>query len=385
MIIRPSSLAKFLRCEYLWHTREVMGVVTPERHDARFRGTLFHAMMEQAIRIYAEQDFVFAYEGGQGEEMTRWVCGELYRDRGVMADEVLAREVLESVRYHVPRLDLPSWEVLRTRDGRPCIELELTAPYGDDGQHTIAHRIDLAVRKRESGRAYHVDFKSSADNIQRPNSTDRDYQLLFARYLLREHGVDVDGSLLLHMRSKAPTPPEVVYKGKKNERLSTSKDQACDWPTYEAAVRARGEDPHSEVYAGMHEALKSNVFAKWQPDVSTPTAERLMWAQLDRVLDRMHALASGDTPVRNFGYACRPSPKSSGCDYNTWCSAGMHDPSGHDVSQVGMHYQLTDSSPLVQIRRANADKSADPGAPFVAFAARNGSPNHEPLSPFVPK
>lgn len=385
MIIRPSSLAKFLRCEYAWHTREVMGVVTPDRNDARFRGTLFHSMMEQALRVYAEQDIVFAYEGEQGEEMTRWVCAELYRDRGVMADEVLAREVLEAVRYHVPRLDLPSWEILRTRDGRPCIELELTAPYGDDGQHMIAHRIDLAMRKRASRRAYHIDFKSSADNIQRPNWTDRDYQLLFARFLLREHGVDVDGSLLLHMRSKAPTPPEVVYKGKKNERLSTSKDQACDWATYEAAVRARGEDPSAETYQGMREALNANVFAKWQPDVSTPTAERLMWAQLDRVLDRMHALASGDTPVRSFGYTCRPSPKSSGCDLNTWCSAGMHDPSGHDVAQVGMHYQLTESSPLVPIRLANSGKLPNTDAAFTTFAVRNGSPKHEPLTPFVPE
>ena len=50
-----------------------------------------------------------------------------------------------------------------------------------------------------------------------------------------------------------------------------------------------------------------------------------------------------------------------------------------------MHYQLLDSSPLVPIRKANASRLPDTDAAYVAFAARNGSPNHEPLSPFVPR
>jgi len=394
MLTRPSSLTKFLRCEYLWHTIQVLGVVTPETAGARSRGSFFHALLEVALKHYAEHGWVFAYDGADGENMVRAVAAEQYRERGVAVDEIEARQCLAAIRYHIPLLDLPSWEVVRLPDGRPCVEIELVAEGWPSEEHSIAHRLDLVMRKRSTGLVWHIDFKSTRENIVKPNSIDRDYQLLFARRLLRQHGVNVDGSLLLYLRSQAPTPPAVVYAGKKNEGLSTSADQPCTWEIYKAAIEARGEDPSELRYAGnpeaksegarlsMREKLAHNVFAKWVPDTTSPAGERAMEHQLVRSLDRMQQLALGlASPTRNLGYACRPSPRSHGCEYNTWCSAGLDKPDGYDTTQLGLMYRALPTSPLYQIKLS---PPANPNASFVEWARKHGSPDHGATQEFKP-
>jgi hypothetical protein len=381
MKIRPSSLSNFLRCEYLWHTRHVLGVERQEIADARSRGTFFHSLMEMALRHYAETNHVFAYEGEAGENMARYIAAEQYRERGVPVDEIEARECLAAVRFHIPLLDLPAWEVIRI-DGQPCVEIELSVTDWPSEGHTVSHRLDLVMRHRATGRIWHIDFKSSKDNITRPNWTDRDYQLLIARELLRRHGVTVDGSLLLYLRSQPPTPPPVVNVGKKNEGLSLSAAQPCDWPTYEAAVLARGDDPSAEPYAAMRNKLADHVFRKWVPDVTTPAGERALVEQLVRVLDRMNATEQGrSVPTRNLVHTCKPGKRGKGCEYNEWCSAGLSERSGHDLAQLGEVYRLGDSSPLIPVATL---RRPDPSAAFVAFARSRGSIDHEPMQEFKP-
>jgi hypothetical protein len=380
MKVRPSSLSNFLRCEYAWHTRHVLGVERQETADARSRGTFFHSLLEMAVRHYAETGNVFAYEGQAGEDMARAIAAEQYRERGVPVDEIEARECLAAIRYHVPLLDLPAWEVMQI-NGQPCVEIELTVSDWPSEGHVVSHRLDLVLRHRATGRIWHIDFKSSKDNITRPNWTDRDYQLLIARELLRRHGIHVDGSFLLYLRSQAPTPPPVVYAGKKNERLSSAADQPCDWQTYEAAVLARGEDPASETYAPMRDKLASNVFRKWVPDVTTAAGERALVEQLGRILERMDTLEQGrDVPIRNLVYSCKPGKSGRGCEYNDWCSAGLDKPEGYDLVQLGAQYRLSDTSPLPKPTL----QRPDPHAAFVAFARLRGSPEHEAMQEFKP-
>ncbi len=393
MLTHPSSLTSFLRCEHAWHTRNVLGVEAVEFAGVRSRGSFFHALLEVSLRHYADTGEVFSYEGKAGEDMTRAIAAEQYEKRGVRVDEIEARECLAAARYQVKQLDLPAWEIMRLPDGRPCIEVELREDNWPAEQHSITHTLDLCIRKRATGFVWHVDFKTSKDNIVRPNYIDRDYQLLFARRLLRQQGIPVDGSLLLYVRSQAPTPPPVVNVGKKNEGLSTSADQLCDWATYEAALLERGEDPNDPRYAGnpdakseagrlsMRDKLAGNCFAKWVPDTTTPAAEQAMIEQLVRSMDRMDALASDlDTPTRSLGYACRPGKRSSGCDYDAWCSAGIDKSEGYDVAQLGLRYRAEQGSRLYGITRP----TPDPHARYLDFARRFGDPHHEPLQAFKP-
>jgi hypothetical protein len=384
MLIRPSALSSFMRCEYLWWTRHVLGVTAVERAGARSRGSLFHKLLEITLQHYAETGVVFAYEGTTGEQMVAAACGELNRERGVVTPEDAARQCLAAIRYHVIALDLPSWEIVRLPDGRACLEIELEEKGWPTDADGIAHRLDLCMRNKATGKVWHIDFKTSKDNIARPHCIDRDYQLFFARRLLRTHGVHVDGSMLLYLRSQAPTPPPVVNVGKKNEGLSTAADQPCTWSIYEQALREGGYDASEPKYAAMREKLADNVFAKWVPDISDAQTERAMEAQLVAIAERMRVIeAEQSVPMRSFIHACRGGHGSHPCDFDAWCSAGMHTREGYDVRLLGARYVADHGSRLVGLGRALTNTTPEHDA-YVQWCRKHGSPDHQPLQEFKP-
>jgi hypothetical protein len=145
------------------------------------------------------------------------------------------------------------WEVLGTE-----VTFDAVWPDSEDGLDIYRCRVDMLV-DTPYGR-FIVDHKTHK-NL--PSLTFRLLDAASPLYIwaARENGHDVEGFTWNYIRVKAPTRPEMVYVGKKNERLSTRAIDT-DWPTYARAIKDYGLDHTAEPYASKLRQLKAQ---RWNP------------------------------------------------------------------------------------------------------------------------
>lgn len=202
------------------------------------------------------------------------------------------------------------WEVLGTE-----VTFDAVWPDSEDGLDIYRCRVDMLVRDQFG--LLIVDHKTHK-NI--PSLTFRLLDAASPLYIwaARENGHDVRGFLWNYIRVKAPSSPEMVYVGKKNERLSTRVIDT-DWPTYARAIKGYGLDHTAEPYRTKLRQLKAVRWQEGMPQTS-PFFRRDILEKDDEMIartvatamktrDRMHA------DYDDYDIVERVSSRS--CD---WCS-----------------------------------------------------------------
>lgn len=385
--LNPTRLRRFLTCEHDWYCYAVLGIEsrTARVGKGRDRGKAMHGLLEYAIKTYASTDVVFDFSGAEGYAAAEQVFQNLYDREAVSLSEEDSHSLLAAIRYHVPLLNLTQWEVLEI-SGRPAVEIELFAPIPGNTAVELQAVIDVVFRHRVTGQIWLIDWKTTynaIDTAELPPRLEHNYQLAIERMILAHHGIVVDISAMVHLRSVAPQPPEITPSRRKVTRNKAN--LACDWDTYRQAIIANGEDPNTDDVQAVREHLLTSTFARWRTDITDVTGQANMRVQVEAAAARMAQLAAGEVaPIRNLrdtnGKAFRGC---DGCDYAKWCSAGMRTVTvGHDLSLLGVEYRARKNSPLINHDLSQA-KPFDPSDAYVRFAAERGQ-TLEPHQEFRP-
>jgi hypothetical protein len=385
--LNPTRLRRFLTCEHEWYCYAVLGIEsrTARVGKGRDRGKATHALLEYALKSYACTGMVFDFSGDEGYSVAEQIFQDLYDREAVQLSEEDAHSLLAAMRYHVPRLNLTQWEVLEI-DGRPAVEIELFAPIPDNSAVELQAIIDVVFRHRVTGQIWLIDWKTTynaIDTAELPPRLEHNYQLAIERMILAHHGIIVDISAMVHLRSVAPQPPEIMPSRRRVTRNKAS--LACDWDTYRQAIVDNGEDPNADDVQAVREHLLTATFARWRTDITDAQSQFNMQVQVAAAAFRMSQLASGEAlPIRNLrdtnGNAFRGCET---CDYAKWCSAGMRTERGdHDYSLLGVEYRARKNSPLLNYDTSQA-KPFDPSDAYVRFAAERGQ-TLEPHQEFRP-
>lgn len=186
---------------------------------------------------------------------------------------------------------------------------------------------DLIVRDRETGEHEAWDHKSTG-RIPRSDSHLLDMQLvLYAAGLELSIDLKIDQLVWNYLRTKEPTVPKIVNKGKSNESLSRAAIDS-DQETYLAAIEANGLNPAD--YAPILNGLKDTRKAVFYPRHRLPflaEAEAVVLRDFIRTAHDIEKARSNPNfiPVRNVGRDC------DWCDYNKLCRAVL---SGGDEEPV---------------------------------------------------
>lgn len=113
-------------------------------------------------------------------------------------------------------------------------------------------RIDLVVQD-DNGEVWIVDYKTTK-SFGDTAYLERDSQISsYAYALIEAMGIEVAGVVFIQLKKTVPHPPALVYKGKKNERLSTAKDQCTTVDMFMEAIHQHGYNPadYEEVLAAL--------------------------------------------------------------------------------------------------------------------------------------
>lgn len=383
--LNPTRLRRFLTCEYDWYCYAVLGIEQRATRGGagRDRGKAMHALLEHAIREYANTGHVFDFAGPSGHAAAEAVFQDLFDEEGTAISEYDAQSLLAAVRYHVPLLNLSQWEVMEV-NGTHAIEIELRAPSGVDGVELQAI-IDVVFRHRVTGEVWLIDWKTTylaIDVGNLPPHCANNYQLEIGRQVLAHHGVKVDVAALVHIRSIAPQPPEITASRRKVTRNKAL--ISCDWATYRQAIVDNGEDPNADDVLAVQEYLSTATFVRWRVDITDDAGQANLGKQITAAAERMAAINNGALALRNLrdtngkGYrGCTT------CDYFKWCTAGMRTATGGDadLSLLGIDYKTRPGSPL-KVVYSDA-KPYDPDAAYLRFAAERGQ-SLEPYEEFRP-
>jgi len=362
--LNPSGLRRWFRCKYEWYAHAVLGIRSAQRLPSphRDRGKAFHALLEFAWRHYAKTGKVFNFAGQEGYDYAEAIFERVYQDDGTVIDEATCYELLEAIRWHVPRLKMHEWEVL-------LIEAGLRAPLIEGVE--LQAIVDIVLRHKTTGKVWLVDWKTTEASI----STTADfpylrnnYQLLICRTVLAHHGIKVDNSALVRLRSRAPTPPEITPSRKK---VSVNKAKlACDWETFRQALIDNDEDPNSESAQAVRMHLAETTFERWYVDVTDARTAETLRKDLQRIAGDMLALQAGDkAPTRTLLQA-PPRSGCNRCDTKLWCFEELK-LGQHPKSLLGVYYSTTDGSPFAG-QESQLTVVPDPHHAYITWAAQNG-------------
>jgi hypothetical protein len=329
---------------------------------------------------------------------------QVFQDDGTDVDEETGEQLLAAANYHIRKLDLPAWEIVKLPGeviyqgddglvvlaaGTPLIEVDLRAPLIgfrgvplDDVE--LQAKVDVVMRHRATGKIWLIDWKSTAlaiDTLIVPPFLEHDYQLLIARIVLAHNGIDIDVAALCHLRSQAPEPPPLAYAGKKNQRTSYDTGKLlCDWETYRATLVERGEDPSNPAALKVKEGLARQVFVRWQHDISGDVARMATLAEVTRAAIRMREITRGETqPIRRLKQV--PRSGCTRCDYEKWCRAALRNGGVPDLSLLGTDYLANDNSRLAG--QEQYGPQFNPSKAYVDYAAQHGRTleSHQEFTP----
>lgn len=279
-ITTHSMLKAYLRCpkqaQYKYAERLKQRSLTARDKPLK-RGTWVHELLEL---YYKGEDW-----RARHEELTR-KFNALFDDEkdelGDLPNECMA--LMRSYLWHYgANADDPyhGWKILNTE-----VTFECPWPDSEDGLDVYRCRLDVLARDRYG--LLIIDHKTHA---RIPDHTTRTLDAASPLYIwaARENGYDVRGFLWNYIRTKVPTKPQMVYVGKKNERLSTAAIDT-DFPTYARALKEYGLNIRDEPYLTKARWLKSQRWREGYPQTS-PFFSREMLEKDDDMIARTVAKA----------------------------------------------------------------------------------------------
>lgn len=235
-----SQIATWMSCPHQWFLQYPMGMRPPMRPGSPMNiGDLVHV----GIAHYWETGTQVAAHAAIRDRL-----GDLYVQ--IPAD-ILSHGVhdgFEEIEANAQRLvDMVidyatrnKWEPVIVDGIDLLIEKELRHVVFDRERflyYNVAGHLDAVIYEGTTGRRWVVDYKTrgtfSPTDYEQTNLQNAIYL-----WLLKNDGIEVDGSLTLEIKNKPPAQPKVNKDG------SISRSAvATDWATYKAVVESQGLDP----------------------------------------------------------------------------------------------------------------------------------------------
>lgn len=314
-----SQILDYLNCGYRWDLGYRRGISSAGVSEAMDMGSAVHRGFKGAIASYVKRGAKWTLKDGAKAitaEVEAWAAEEAKR-RGKhlmveheMQIRAIADEAPVIARRGVEHFELPKWEVA-TLNGKPIFEMELMVPLPPwKGFRTIP---DLVARERGTKPWYMIDWKSRG-SFESDDAEEINLQFSTMQRVLhiRAKNINIVGSLLWQLRSQAPRLPQQNKDGKMSRAYL-----ACDWPTYEAALKAAKLNPADYIEEMKPKLEKYEWFKTLRQHRSLEECEAI-WDQI--VVPVSARMAQDPQTIRRFvhqPFGC------SGCWARNFCLAEL--------------------------------------------------------------
>lgn len=205
-------------------------------------------------------------------------------------------------------------------------------------------KIDLVTRDRVDGTVDLWEHKSTKDV---PPTSLRLFDLQTTLYdkVLRELNLaEPDRVTWNYIRTKEPTVPELVYKGKANEGISRAKGIDTTWKVYLDAILAHGKNPDD--YEDMRDLLAdkehSTFFPRYEHYILSdlPMRDYITTGE-NLIRTRKRWRAGLAKPVRAYARDC------DWCEFKDLCKAAMVGADEADV--IRQRFYVSKPQPKIEV------------------------------------
>lgn len=348
-----SRAATYLMCPKMHDFRYVQKLLPIRDNPYLTRGQLIHIGLENATKAHYQQyrgvDVIHAADAAildkHKEQLNEPLLAALIDENPDIEDEFV--QLMQLCQNIVKRvilahgLDGDRWETIEYK-GEPLIEYDFEVMF--DGL-AIHHKIDWVVYDNETKLVYEADFKTRKQFLKHE---DDEYNAQHPMYMhaLREHGIDVDGSMTWQIKAAEPKKPVMNKTVKKGVRSMSRTAIATDWKTYHAALIEEGLDPND--YLAMRDKLSS--FEQLDQTLRTNEECANIWSEYALLLSLLRDITQGavflPTPRALNPRTCK------GCEYADLC---MEQVRGHDIPES--EYKLFGLSTRKQREEMRAKKN----------------------------
>lgn len=323
-----SQMSTFLTCRRRWLYQYVFGIrprmrAAPlEIGDAVHRGiasffmfgSAQHGLDEWARQLY--RAIPLDHETLMSDAQKMYDTAVLVTDRALKG--------LEALGFHI---------AIDPSTGVPIVEHSYILPcHGWPGGFET--KIDTILHDPRSGLNWVTDFKTRGyftdDAAETANFQNAIYHAAAAY-----HGIDVAGSLTFQIASTPPKRPKLNQAKPGKPAEMSRADIACDWQTYELALREAGLDPSD--YADMQTKLDAKEFVRSTYVVRPPAVVEAIWNDNVEPTARIMAASFdhwkryGNESERNLMYRNMSPRTCSYCPVERPCYADLY---GRDVLSI---------------------------------------------------
>lgn len=318
-VLSYSQINTWASCRHRWFYLYGLGIQRREPSERMALGDVVHKALADVFSSGGTADF--------RESCRRWAEDVM----GLIPTEHLSNDTIDTfvamgdtasgiVERILALINNAGWNTLILDDGRPAVELELTAPLPEmrNLEHFAGH-IDWLAKDPE-GRVWLVDFKIRSKLS--PTSYEQvNFQHSVYHYLATMHGIRVDGTVTFEVKNELPSKPKLNKNGTMSRVAG-----GTDWPTYRAAL-AEAKLPEWE-YEDMKEKLESNRFHQLLVEWRNPETSRRIWErvvlpaarEIDNAYEFIDLRKFPPFVWRNMG-----SFQCSGCPVQSLCFGVLHD------------------------------------------------------------
>lgn len=331
-LLNVSQIYEFSRCRYRFNLGTMLRIQPRAVMRAPDLGSAVHAGMEAVFRELADASrfgVPFSRENAavhSGAAIQQYIRSQIDLRGGIEktpVEEVAALHEIETeairvLERQVRIFEVDRWEVvLHPETGEPLIEAAVQVPMDLDPWEGFHATIDIVLRdRRNSGIVLVADYKVRKA-FTPPDSEEVNFQQIVYQHVLRQIGVETDGTMMWQIKSSAPAVPKL----NKNGTMSRSR-VATDWATYRDELIRNGLDP--EDYRGEMEPKLDVQFERQDIVVRSPEVASRTWEEIVLPAAReIGALYTGEVPgpemYRHMGpYNCK------GCWARDYCNAELH-------------------------------------------------------------
>ena len=303
-----SQVRSFLSCELKWYFDKVEGIRRISTKRAPDLGSVIHEGIAAMIRQEDAKAAIDAWVKTKYEALEPHFSDlpQLEEDWAEVEQQINDHALVVCERWR-EWINLDQWETIVHPEFGPLVERraihtesELSNPHGFAFEFPWI--TDWVAQDKVTGLIWVIDWKTKSafdddDNHQR-NLQKMVYQYL----LLHDMDIEVSGSRIAQIRSKAPSVPSLLKPKKDGSRAMSRAAIATDWATYKAALLAADLDPVD--YEDMKIKMKpEDYWFKWQSAFRTEQQCENAWYQIILpAINRMRLMYEDKLqPNRNLG------------------------------------------------------------------------------------
>jgi hypothetical protein len=295
-----SQVRSFLSCEYKWYVDKVLGIRRIETKRAPTLGSAIHEGIAAAIKGQPIHTAIEDFVGGQLEKLEPHFHSmpSLGDDWDAVRSEIeLHAESI--VDRWATWIKLDEWETVAHPEFGPLVENRLTHIEGSnklDIEFEFPWIVDWVALHKPTGLTWVIDWKTKSQ-FQDEKVHEYNLQKMVYQYLLGEIGIEVTGSRICQIRSKAPSVPKLNKNGSMSRaQISTT------WEVYKDALNEADIEPDDYVEMKMKFPDASYWFAWMSAHRREEECEAAWHNIIIPAIARMRSIRQEEKPpIRNLG------------------------------------------------------------------------------------